>query len=640
MAHTERAYIIGTAGHVDHGKTTLTKALTGVDTDRLKEEKERALSIDLGFAPLSLPSGRTVSVVDVPGHERFIKNMVAGVTSLDAVVLVVAADEGAMPQTREHLGILSLLEVGAGLVALTKADLVDGDWLALVHDELAALLRGTPFDGGPIVPCSGVTGMGLPVLLHEIDRLLARAPQRDTAAPFKMSIDRVFTVQGFGTVVTGSVDRGVVSVGSEVEVLPSGVRARIRSAEVHGAAADRVCAGQRAALNLQGLERSALTRGEVVAQPGSLRTTSMLDVRLRVLPTAGHPIEHWQRVRVHTGTAETLARVVVLGEGDRVAPGACDFVQLRLESPLAAATGDHCVIRTYSPSHTVAGGVILDANPGKHRGRDRREAAEGLAVRGTGDVGAVLLQALRASGETPVSRAALLERAGLHESEETASAIDRMLSSGDAAAVDGQAVVAAEHLQRAIDGIEGAVSAYHRAWPLRSGMGRSELRAALRETPTALFRAALGRLLREGRIEDVTAETVRLRGFAARLDEQAAVSASRLVAAAAETGILGLSQPELLSVPGADGELLRRLVAERSLVEVGDRFVAASELARARAALEAHLEAHTAVRVSEVRDLLGSSRKAIVPLLEYFDAIGVTERDGDVRRRKRRGDPA
>lgn len=632
-----RHFLIGTAGHVDHGKTTLTKALTGVDTDRLKEERERALSIDLGFAPLTLPSGRLASVIDVPGHERFVKNMVAGVTGLDVVVLVVAADEGVMPQTREHLDIVSLLEVGAGLVALTKADLVEPAWLELVSADLRETLQGTPFADGPIVACSGVTGAGLGDLRREIDALLASVPDRDLDAPFKMSVDRVFTVKGFGTVVTGSVDRGCLAVGEEVEVLPCGLRTRVRSIEVHGAASERALAGHRAALNLQGIERADLERGEVVCRAGSLRPTSMVDVRLRVLPRAAQPIEHWQRVRLHTGTAETLARVVVLGEHDRAEPGSTSFAQLRLETPIAVATGDHCVVRTYSPSHTVAGGTILDANPTKHRGRDRRDAAEGLAVRETGDHRELLLRAVRECGATPATPSELLALAGLHASAASEAALADLVAEGIAVEIGGGLVVAAGELDAAMEAIVAALAAYHEAWPLRAGMPRADLRAASRKAATPLYRTALERLLAAGRAVDVTADVVRLASFRGAIDEQRASAARSAMAAAEEAGILGMTPTELMDVPEVDRELLRRLVADGELVEVGERLVARGPLVGARDAVVAHLEARGEVRVSDVRDLLGSSRKAIVPLLEYLDAIGVTERKGDVRVPRRRG---
>lgn len=621
-------YIVGTAGHVDHGKTTLSRALTGVDTDRLKEEKERGLSIVLGFAPLPLPSGRPASLVDVPGHERFLRNMVAGVTSLDLVLLVVAADEGPMPQTREHLDVVTLLEAPAGLVALTKCDLVEPDWLELVAEELRETLRGTPFEHGPIVPCSGITGEGVERIAEEIDRLLEGVPPRDLAAPFKMAVDRVFTSHGFGTVVTGSVDRGILRVGEEAEALPGGVRARVRSIEVHGESAEEARAGQRAALNLQGVEREAIERGEVIAAPESLRVSTMLDVRLRVLSGAAAGLRHWERLRVHTGTTETLARLAVLGEAESIEPGEDAFAQLRLESPVAVATGERFVARTYSPSHTVAGGTVLDPAPRKHRGRERREAAEGLTVRAAGDPEQNLLRALHAAGPAPLSRAEALTGAGLHESEASLAALASLIAQGAAVEIGG-ALVARERLDEATEGIERALAAYHAAWPLRTAMPRAELRAALRESATPVFRAALEGLLTAGRLVAESSETVRLASFRPVLsagEEEARLAA---LATAREAGLAGVS-PDSLGT-GVSPELLRRLLADGELIAIGEVVVERAAVESATAIVLGQIRERGEVRVGDVRDLLDSSRKVVVPFLEYLDARGVTRRQGDVR---------
>ncbi len=631
----DRHYIVGTAGHVDHGKTTLTRALTGVDTDRLKEEKERALSIDLGFAPLPLASGRRASMVDVPGHERFVKNMVAGVTSLDLVLLVVAADEGVMPQTREHLDIVTLLDVRAGVVALTKADLVDPDWLRLITSEIRKALLDTPFAEAPMIPCSGVTGEGCEEVRAAVDALLPGAPPRDLTAPFKMSIDRVFTMKGFGAVVTGSVDRGRVGCGTELDVLPGGRRARVRAIEVHGAPVDEARAGQRAALNLQGLPKEALERGETLCAPGSLRPTGMVDAEIRVLPGAANGLVHWQRVRVHTGTAETLGRVVILGEGEALGPGRTGYVQLRLETPIAVAVGDRCVLRSYSPAATIAGGPIVDSNPDKHRGRERREVVGDLAERSAGSASELLAAAARAAGLEPTGGAALLAKAGLAENDEALAALADLRASRALTEVGG-AYVATEAFEALVEGLVGSVAAYHDAHPLRAAMPRADLRAAHRATHTAVFRAAVEAATARGRVAAVGTDAVRLANFGVRLSPEEQAACERVAGLVAEAGLVGRPTAEVAC--GGDGEVVRRLLEIGDLVEVGEALVAGDAVERARETLVAHLRAHGEIRVSEFRDLLGSSRKAVVPLMEFFDASGVTVRKGDVRVLSARGE--
>ena len=354
--------IIGTAGHVDHGKTALVKALTGVDTDRLAEEKRRGLTIELGFARLDFPDGSCAGVVDVPGHEKFIKNMLAGAGGIDLAMLVVAADEGVMPQTVEHLDILSLLGVRSGLVVLTKCDLVGDDWRALVRADVAARTEGTFLAGCPVVEVSSVTGQGIADLRRSLYALARQTEEKNIRAPFRLPIDRVFSVDGFGTVVTGTVIEGAVRLGDEVELAPSGVCARVRGLQVHGQRVDAAYAGQRAALNLADLKREGIRRGDAAVKRGSVRPTLLLDVRLRCLRDAARGIENGSRVHLCHGASVQLARVVLL-DADRLAPGESGLAQLRLTEPIAAKKGDRFVLRFYSPLETIGGGVVLDDAP-------------------------------------------------------------------------------------------------------------------------------------------------------------------------------------------------------------------------------------------------------------------------------------
>jgi len=632
MLEQPRDYIIGTAGHVDHGKTTLTRALTGVDTDRLKEERERELSIELGFAPLTLPSGRVASVVDVPGHERFIKNMVAGVTGMDLVVLVIAADEGIMPQTREHMDIVSLLGVRAGLVALTKADMVDGEWLELMSGDVERALAGTPFEGAPIIPCSGATGVGCDLLASELDRLLDGLEARDSLAPFTMPIDRAFIMRGFGTVVTGSVARGTVHEGDEVDVLPRGISARVRSVQVHNRKAGSAHAGQRAALNLQGVPREQVDRGDIVCAPGSLAATSMLDVELRVLPSAPGPVKHWDRVRVHIGTAEVIARVAVLGEGQEVERGATGYVQLRLESPTAAAMGTRLVLRSYSPAMTIAGGAVMSPTPLKHQGWRRREAARELALRSEGGPAETLRRALLITAE-PVTVPELARELGLTEDDSLRAVAASLIAEGLLVDLGAGSLVGAQAVREAADNALSVLETYHRHYPLRPSMDRGELRAAASAPHQAVFRAALQGLVADGAAEPVGTEGLRKEGHAPRLTPDQEDAAARVLAAVEREQYAGLEDETVAAEAGRpDGDEITRYLVERGdLVRVGERLVHHGLIDLARAAVVERFRTRPTLKVSELRDILGSSRKAVVPLMEHFDSIGLTVRQGDDR---------
>ena len=366
--------VMGTAGHIDHGKTQLIKTLTGIDTDRLKEEKERGITIDLGFAHLTYEDGTEVGVIDVPGHERFVRNMLAGVGGIDLVMLVIAADEGVMPQTREHLAICQMLQVKEGLVALTKADLVDEDWLELVSEDTREFLKGTFLEGKPIVPVSAKTGQGLDELKRVLQGLVARVPPKQLQGKFRLPVDRVFTIRGFGTVVTGTLFSGTIRVEDRIEIYPKGIEAKIRGVQVHNASVPEAVAGQRTAINLQGIDKVEVERGDVLGHAGEFAPTFMLDAVLQHLSDAPRPLRHRARVRLHVGTSEIMGRVILL-DRDELAPGEEAYVQLRLEEPAIVLPRDRFVIRSYSPVQTIGGGMVLDAQPAKHRRGDAGLAA-------------------------------------------------------------------------------------------------------------------------------------------------------------------------------------------------------------------------------------------------------------------------
>jgi selenocysteine-specific elongation factor len=631
------AGVIGTAGHVDHGKTTLVRALTGIDTDRLPEEKRRGISIDLGFAHLALPSGRQAGVVDVPGHERFIRNMVAGASGIDLVLLVVAADEGVMPQTREHLDIALLLGVTRGVVALTKADLAEPDWCELVAEEVGELLRGTPLAGAPQVPVSAVTGQGLPELLQALDRGLQDVRPRQDRGFVRLAVDRVFTVAGFGTVVTGTLTSGAVALEDRLELLPQGLAVRVRGLQVHGRPVERARAGQRVAINLGGVERSGVRRGDVLATPGSLEAQTLLAVRLRALPGRERGLRHGQRLHLHLGTAETVCRLTLL-ETDELAPGAEGFGLLRLERPLAAGRGDRFILRSYSPVTTVGGGVVLEA--GRRFRRHSPADLQALVLAEKGDPAELLLEAL--AGPVPQPLAVAARQAGLPPAEATALA-EALAAQGKVVALGGAAeaavYIAAPALEALRHRVREVLAAYHRAHPLRPGMTREELRrAALEGAEARVVAAVLARLEAEGLVH-IRGERVALRDFAPSLPPALQPVAERLVAALEAAGLQPPPVAEALQSAGFAGgeeersELLAYLVEAGRLVRVDPAlYFGAQALAAAVERVRAHLRAHGTMTVAELRDLLGVTRKHAVPLAEYLDAARVTRREGDVRR--------
>ncbi len=510
-------FVLGTAGHVDHGKSTLVKALTGIDPDRLKEEKEREMTTDLGFAWLTLPSGREVSVVDVPGHERFIKNMLAGVSGFDLALLVVAADEGVRPQTREHLAILDLLQVQRGVAVLTKKDLVDRDWLDLVTVEVEEVLEGTHLQGCPIVAVSAITGDGLPDLLKTLDQLLDQAqPKKDLGRP-RLPVDRSFTITGFGTVVTGTLTDGVLRVGQEIEVVPGGKRARIRGLQTHQQRLQEATPGSRVAVNLSGISHEEVQRGQVVTIPGWLRPTQTVDARLQMIPASPQPLHHNATVTLHSGTAETLVRVRLL-ESEAIEPGQSAWVQLRLEDPLPLVKGDYLVLR--SAEATLGGGRVVDPAPRRHK-RAHAPTLQRLETLDRGSEADVLLRALEELA--PVEYHALLQRVHLPEADARRVLQGMMeerlaLTLGNLPVARGALLAPASWwvaLQRQAQELLGQ---YHQQFPLRKGISKEELRSRLNLAPQT-FLLVLPQLVAEGILAEDGA-LARLPDHQARLSPQ------------------------------------------------------------------------------------------------------------------------
>ena len=627
MTETGRAsYVVGTAGHVDHGKSTLVRALTGTDPDRLEEEKRRGMTIDLGFAALDLPGGKHIAFVDVPGHHRFLKNMLAGVHGFDAVLFVVAADEGPMPQTREHLAIIDLLGIGHGVVALTKTDLVDEEWRALVTAEVRESLQGSRLQDAAMVPVSSVTGAGLEELRTELVRLLpAVAPRVDVGRP-RLPVDRSFAMAGFGTVVTGTLVDGQLNVGEELAILPGGRRVRIRGLQQHGSPVDRALPGSRTAVNLTGVERREIGRGDVLALPGSLAIARRIDARLSVLKEASRPVRHRERLLLYHGTAELPVEVVLLA-GDELLPGRSGLAQLHLEAPLAAAALDRFILRTPSPPTTLAGGVILDMTPRRHRRRDPSVLAQ-LEAR-DGQAPEQRLEAELARHTQGITAHDIALRLGLGERE--AESMIRQLVVREAAVSLGDHFLGPPAWEQIRSRIHSSLSSFHAAAPLRPGMPREELRSRSGIAP-AVFASAIACLVGDRLVEQLPGGLVALAGYRPMLGLN---DRRRADEALEELRAGGLSPPPLadwMHRHGLSAEVLAHLVQEGEVVRVSAETAFARNIYdHAVERLRAHLHDHQAVSVAQARDLLRSSRRYVLPLLEWLDAQKVTRRVGDDR---------
>ncbi|MDP2673999.1 MAG: selenocysteine-specific translation elongation factor [Dehalococcoidia bacterium] len=615
-------YVIGTAGHVDHGKSALVQALTGIDPDRLREEKERGLTIDLGFAWLTLPNGEEVSIVDVPGHERFIKNMLAGVGGIDLALLVVAADEGVMPQTREHLAIIDLLGIEHGVVAVTKTDLVDADFAELVAADVEEALRGTTLEGAPTVVCSAVSRQGLDELVAALQTELVRTPaKRDIGRP-RLPIDRAFTIAGFGTVVTGTLIAGSLRVGQEVEVAPAGLRARVRGLQAHGQKVEVAPPGRRTAVNLAGVAVEELERGMVVASPGWLRAATSLDVRLRAVRHLSRPLRHNTTVTLHTGSAEVEGRLLLL-DSDQVPPGEEAWVQLRLSRPVAAVKGDRFVVR--DPNDTLGGGRIVDTQARRHR-RFHPPTIERLEAMDRGSPREAVLMAAAAS--EPVSLRDLSSGLDL-SAEEVRAAVEEAIAGGELLALDGGPPADGTLLYTTVgfaslaERLKDVLSEYHRQFPLRRGISKEELRSRLGLESRA-FDQAVALLAARSEVREA-AGSVSLPGHEPRPDASQEERARQLLAALR-------SQPFSPPALDSDDDLLSYLEDRGDIVWVGEGIVFAAEAYREMVErVVAHLGERRTVTLAQVRDLLGTSRKYAQALLEHMDEQRLTRRVGDER---------
>lgn len=628
--------IIGTAGHVDHGKTVLTKRLTGVDTDRLKEEKDRGISIELGFAPLTLPSGTKVGLVDVPGHERFIKNMLAGIAGIDLVLLVIAADEGVMPQTREHLDIINLLEVKKGIVVVTKADLVDEEWLELVESEISEELEGTVLEDSPIVAVSSFTGKGIAELMERIDLLAQETPPKAVTGKMRIPVDRVFTITGFGTVITGTLWAGRLKVGDTVEILPQELNARIRNIQVHGEKVSEATAGQRVAVNLAGVVTEQINRGDVLGEPGLLEPTYRIDVKFNLLKHTEITIEQRARVRVHHGTREVLGRVNLL-DREELIPGESCFCQLVLESPLMALKGDHYVVRSYSPMITIGGGIIIEPLPLRHK-RYKEEIMKNLEVKFQGDPKDLVVQTISDDQVGLVTLKVIIERTGLEEIEviEQLKILDH---SDQVVSVSGDGMnyyFLRDQESLWLDKINKRLTDYHEKYPLRFGMPKEELRSRdFSHIIGKFFNLLIDNWVRKEQIK-VQNQNVATKRFKVQITleiEKAIV--------AIEEGLMKepFSPPgwdDLAGEAGLKGEIKNEifvwLVSNQRIVKVSEEVIFHSiGVSMAQQVIGDYIKENGSIQLAQTRDLLKTSRKYALPLLEHLDQIKFTRREGDLR---------
>jgi selenocysteine-specific elongation factor len=632
--------ILGTAGHIDHGKTALIKALTGINTDRLKEEKRRGITIELGFAHLDLPNGQHLGIVDVPGHEKFVKNMVAGATGIDIVAMVIAADEGVMPQTREHMEICTLLGIKHGLVVLTKTDLVDEEWLELVIEDIRDFVRGTFLETAPIVPVSSVTGDGMSEFIKTLDELSAQLPNRPPSSLFRLPVDRVFTMKGFGTVITGTLISGEVQVGDMVMLYPSGITSKVRGIQVHNHSVNKAEAGMRTAINFQGLEKASVYRGDVLSSPGALKPSYMVDVWLDYLGSNKKPIKNRTRIRFHTGTSEVLG-ILILLDKDELLPGESAMAQLRIDSPLALIKDDRFVIRSYSPVRTIGGGNILNPIPQKHK-RFKSEVIEGL--KGLMDQGpeSIISYHIYKSGYQGIVFSDLKIMTGLHE-KQLQNIMQDLMSKQTVILVDreNRTYIHQNSFHTLKQEISTFLGAYHQANPLKIGMPKEELRSKFPGLQLSkLFNLTLNQMIKDKNIV-VEENTVRLASHKVSLGVDQANIRERILDAYRKNGLTPPYAKELSNTLNLDQsrvkDVLMLLVDEGMIVKVKkDLYFYTKAVQELQKKLVDFLVSHEEMTTPQFKEMTSVSRKYLIPLIEYFDAQNVTIRIGDIRKLRNR----
>ncbi|MCL7488894.1 MAG: selenocysteine-specific translation elongation factor [Desulfobulbaceae bacterium] len=635
-----REIILGTAGHVDHGKTSLIRALTGIDTDRLKEEKERGITIELGFAYLDLPCGHRIGIVDVPGHEKFVRNMVAGAAGMDLVAFIIAADEGIMPQTTEHFEICQLLGIKDGIIVLTKKDLVEEEWLDMVQEDIREYFSGTFLENAPILPVSSVSGEGIETVRETIDNRISKIAFQEEFGPFRLAVDRVFSMKGFGTVITGSSLSGRVGVGEELEFYPAEVKAKVRGIQVHGQDVDLVEAGHRTAINLQGVEKERINRGDIAATPGSLVNSTLLDVDFLYLASNPRKLKNRTQVRVHVGTREITGRVVFM-ETDEVNPGETAYIQLILQEPAAVWPGDRYVIRSYSPVRTIGGGTILNNAPLKRKRATEKDREANQRIFATymegSDIDRLLLF-LEESGVAGLTQNQLAIRLGIFGNK-LKKLLQNPVSSGDILVIDSerQRLLAAPVLQQLTEKITGILESYHASHPLMSGLAKEELKSGIRPpVDQKLFQFALDSMVKKKIIVQDQAE-VRMANFEVSLQVDEQELKEKIFKIYRDAG---LSPPNFKEVVGSVDNLPEKqvrqvvnlLLHDNQLIKVNESlYFDAGQINELGGRITGYIKEHGEIDAPRFKELTGLTRKFSIPLLEYFDKIKLTIRIGDKR---------
>jgi selenocysteine-specific elongation factor len=628
--------ILGTAGHIDHGKTTLVKAVTGINTDRLKEEQERGITIELGFASLDLPSGQHVGIVDVPGHEKFVKHMVAGATGIDIVAMIIAADEGVMPQTREHLEICILLGVKFGFVVLTKSDLVDEEWRELVIEDVRDFINGTFLEQSPIVPVSSTTGEGLSEFIKTLDTLCEKIPSRSSAGLFRLPVDRVFTMRGFGTVITGTLISGNISVGNSIMIYPSEIISKVRGIQMHNESVIRAEAGMRTAINFQGLDKHVVNRGDVLSVPGALMSSYMVDVSFIFLKSNKKAIKNRTRVRFHAGTSEILGLLILL-DREKLEPGEYTVAQIRLDTPVALVKEDRFVLRSYSPVRTIGGGEILNPVPLKHK-RNKPEVINSLqSLRDLASEEIVVLH-IRESGYTGVSFAGLKVMTNTAD-KQLENILQQLLSSQQIVMVDreNRTYVHQDTLSNLKNQSMEFLEKYHQSYPLKPGMPREELKSKLPSLVSIKLYSLLINLMIKEDVIVQEEENVRLTSHKVSLQADQTAIRDKLLKIYRESGLTPPNFKELskeLNVdPSGARDVLILLTKEGQIVKVNEElFFDSSAINHLKDQLVSYLKKHQEISTPDFKNMTGVSRKYLIPLIEYFDSRNVTIRIGDIRK--------
>ena len=621
--------IIGTAGHVDHGKTALIKALTGIETDRIKEEKKRGITIELGFAYLDLPDGEKAGIIDVPGHEKFVKNMLAGAGGIDLALLVVAADEGFMPQTREHLGILSLLNISEGIIVVTKKDMVDEDWLEIVCDEVRQEVQGTFLENAQIIPVSSYTGEGIEQLRQAIFTMIDQKTQiKNLDVPFRIPVDRIFSVEGFGTVITGTLIEGTMKVGDPVTVYPSRIESRIRNLQVHSQDVQEAYAGQRVAVNLAGLKKTDLNKGDVIAVPDSMHTTMMIDIHLTVLKDCDREIRNATRLHLYHGARDILCKIVLL-DRDSVGAGESCYAQLRLEEEIAVKTGDRFVLRFYSPVETIGGGVILDSNPFKHK-RNDAAVLESLKLKEGGSDREKISAALRDYSARFETLDFLQIQTGIPK-EQFDQQINKLIKDKVAFRVSDNVVIHTDYLNRLKDSAVKLLESYHKENPLREGMKKDEFRNKLIKYEDISVVDKITDSLVNRKVLKYVNNCVALADFEVQQDNN-----QQEIENAFLQGGFSPESPDQIAArfPKVKNfkQVLESLVNTGKLVRVDEKILLhADYYNKALTLAKEHVDQHGQITLAEMRDLMGASRKFAVAVLEYWDKRGITKKVGDAR---------